>query len=163
MKNVLFLSLVFLGSILLSCSTQDEVKDQSNQSSDIIALFDSMTTNSNGTDYGRYDLTIDQQNNVQFSNYGVIERTRHSETYWALKKQTNSLTINVSEGQQRVQVCCTVDGENFDCEDCPEGANQSLCIIRLINECLDQDGCASVCEMRVIHNPVLNEFYVVKD
>ena len=177
MKTIKVLSFA-LSIILLafvSCQKNEDIDNtlsleltkEINPSRTLTALLDEIITeNGSSNDFIYYDFVLDDNNNISLNNPRIVKRTRITETFNAYRKSKKSTTINLLQQQRTggVQVCCTLDGENFTCDTCSGNpAEQTECIITIINDCLDNGGCSSVCDKTMIYNPENQEFIIVSE
>lgn len=163
MKKLFFLFTAFL---IVSCTTEPErALTEDGTQSNIITTLKSIAQSNQTTDFVKYDLTIDENGNVSTANRRVIERTKHSEAYLGFQKKTNNLTIKLdgdSRGSGGIQVCCTLDGETYECDTCEEGPGQTLCVAQLVIDCVEAGGCSVTCYLPIIFDSLKNEFYILK-
>jgi len=159
------IKLVICSCILYSCSSdQEESNADPSESNSIVTILKNVANNNlNEDDFVRFDITIDANDNIDLSNKKLIEKTRHSEVFLNYQRKANGIVIQMpTQAKSTITVCCTTDGDEYECETCPDGAGQNLCIIRAINACTDSGGCAVVCENKMYYNPTKNEFWIIR-
>lgn len=152
-------------SLFYSCSSEQEIQDQEiNESSEFVTILKNVAqSNLNEVNFVRFDITIDENQNISLTNKKVIEKTRHSEALLKYKQQFNGTTLKMpNQSKSSVIVCCDTGGDEIECKTCPDGAGQSLCILRAINACTNNGGCSVVCENKIYYNPKKNEFFILK-
>jgi hypothetical protein len=167
MKNIyvtLFLSFL----VLTSCSTEETPSiDDTNSQSDIIALFEkAMQETGSSEEFVQYDLRSNSLGALILDNPTFVARTRSSETYNSYRKYKNSVSIRFEDNTRvAVTVCCTTDGDTYECSTCPDTAGQGICILEALNACIDNGGCGVVCpteKKTVVYDPKNLEFIIVK-
>jgi len=163
MRKLVFLFTVFL---IVSCATETELAstDDDATQSNIITTLKNIAQSNYTTDFVKYDLTIDENGNISIANRRIIKRTKHSETYLGFQKKTNSLTIKLDDDTRGagIQVCCTLDGETYDCDTCVAGPGQTLCVAKLVIDSVEAGGCSVTCNLPIIFDSLKNEFYILK-
>lgn len=117
---------------LTACTTDNQDQSQAAElvsvnnitQSNIVTTLSEIAQSNNTTDFTAYDMVMDKKGNISVTNPRTLERNRFSEAYWSVIKQTNSLTIKL-DGDTRnpsgIMVCCTPDGETYQCVTCPSG------------------------------------------
>lgn len=154
--------------ILVSCTTEEvPTNDETTELNLLTSLKTIVLENDEYDNFIQYDLSYNDNGLLVIDNPVPIERTRISETYHSYRKYTNSITLNF-ENQTRgggVTVCCTTDGETYECSTCPDTPGQGICILENINACTDNGGCGVVCpaeKKTVIYDPKKLEFVLVQ-
>lgn len=158
------LSIVFAG-LLCGCSSDQQDADKAKDDSfNLVTQFKNLAQDNTDQDnYVVFDLTIDKQEQIAITQTGTVEKTPHSTAFLGLRKKQSSIVIQMPViGKATITVCCTTDGDEYECETCPDGAGQNLCIIRAINSCTDNGGCAVVCENKMYFDPRKKEFFILK-
>lgn len=159
MRN-LFIIGAILGFTLLSC-TADSSEDQNDANRDFIGeLSRIIDNNPEETDFILFDLTMASSDDYSLSEPIIVERNRISETYNSFKKNQNSISIAISNETRSLTVCCTNDGETYDCIICEDGPSQSLCLLRALNSCTDGGGCGVVCGNKMVYDALSKEFII---
>lgn len=159
MRNLFIICSIF-GFTLLSCTT--ETSDHQNDTDvDFIGELRRITEdNLMETDFIQFDLTMTSNNDYSLSEPVIVERNRISETYNSFKKNQSSISIAISNATRSLTVCCTNDGETYDCVICEDGPSQSLCMLRALNSCTDGGGCGVVCPNKMVYDALSKEFII---
>jgi len=165
MKVKFLIKVLICASVMYSCSSEQEVSQTQTESNSLITLLKEVADNNlEEQNYILFDISVNDKDVVSLSNKRIVEKTRHSEVYLNYQRKINGVLIQMpTQTKAAVQVCCTTDGEEYDCVICPDGAGQGLCILQALNACFDVGGCSVVCESKMYYNPAKKEFFILKN
>ena len=164
MKIRILIHAIICTIVLSSCTSEEKAYYFENDDSpSLVAQLNNVVNNhSSDANFIRFDLSHNENDDFLLLNQRTITKNRFSEAFWNLKKQNKSISIKFqNQTRATITVCCTLDGNEYDCVTCPDGAGQNLCIIQAINACTDKGGCAVTCENTIIYNPYDQEFFIV--
>lgn len=155
MKNQLLFLLAFSMLFFNSCTSEEEpTVDNSNIT--LNTAIENIINQSQNIDKPiDFEISFLDDGMVRISEANYIDNSFVPD----FSKGFSSVSDNKS-AQRTVTVCCTVDGEDQGCTEC--GDNDGSCVGSAIRKCLDDDGCAEVCNQRIRYIPSLNTFYLAK-
>lgn len=165
MKNLSFAFIAITFLLLLGCSSEEDNLDTNvDTTSNLITMLNEIVTeNSGNNNFIQFDLANITDSNFELINPKQIIRNRHSETYQSYKKGINSTTIRfTTQNRVGLTVCCTHDGENYECSTCADTPGQGICVLEAINACTDNEGCSVVCPSKLVYDPQKEEFVILR-
>ncbi|WP_299212554.1 hypothetical protein [uncultured Dokdonia sp.] len=155
MKNKFLFSIASIVLFLVSCSSEEEVINESSNLTLNTAIEEIINQSQDINQPVDFEISFLDDGMVRLSEANKLEDSFVSD----FSKGFSSVSTNKSS-QRTVTVCCTVDGEDQGCTEC--GDNDGGCVGSAIRKCLDDDGCAEVCNQRIRYMPSLNTFYLLK-
>lgn len=161
----LLIKAVICIGLFYSCTSEQNIDNPENESANqlITNLKSIAQEDYEELSFVRFDLSIDEMENISLTNEQQISKSRHADALLNVKNLGAVLTMRLTgDSKSTIVVCCDDGSGEVECETCPDGAGQSLCILRAIDKCTNSGGCAVVCENKMYYNPVKDEFFIIR-
>ncbi len=158
MKN--FIKLLFIGVLVVSCSSEENTTTETENLTLELAVEQVKSLSIESDEAIEFTLSTDENGDVKLGAPEILSESRFEDDFLMAFSISHEFKVFGDKQQRTTSVCCTVDGQDPECQDCAD--NDGACLLIAIKTCIAGEGCAEVCENKIRYIPSLDVYFVSK-